>query len=314
MASDTVLVTGGAGFIGSNATRAFIEHFSEVYVLDNLTYAGNRQNLDEIASDITFVKGKIQDRELLHDLYPKVDSVVNFAAETHVDRSISAGDPFVSTNVHGSYVAMDTLRDHDIERFIQISTDEVYGSTRSGTFSEGDKLDPSSPYSASKASADMFVHAFWETYGLPITVVRPTNVYGPRQHPEKLIPKFILRALNGEPLPVYGDGSNVRQWLYVEDFCEALLHILEDADSDVYNVSGTDEKTNLEVTHLITELVDAPEGLIEFVEDRKGHDYRYSLSDDKIQNELGFSASTDFEEGLQSTIEWYCQQEEFPSA
>lgn len=304
MYSDSVLVTGGAGFVGSNAARMFTNEFSDVYIVDNLTYAGSMDNIPE-SEKVTFIEGDIRDRELIDRVYQKVDYVVNFAAESHVDRSISTGDVFVDSNVHGAYNMMDALRDHDIKHFIQISTDEVYGSTQSGSFTEGDKLDPSSPYSASKASADMFVNALWETYGLPITVVRPTNIYGPRQHPEKLIPKFTLRALAGKALPIYGDGSNVRQWLYVDDFCDALLQILREADYKIYNIAGKEEKTNLEVTKQILDLVGESEDLIEFVEDRKGHDYRYSLDDRRVEKELGFSATTDFEDGLKETVNWY---------
>lgn len=301
----SILVLGGAGFIGSNFTSHAVECYDEVVVLDKLTYAGRRKNLDDVANDIEFVEGDIRDRELLDSYYASADHVINFAAESHVDRSIDDGRNFVQSNVEGAFVAMDVLRDHDVDKFVQLSTDEVYGSIVDGTFEEGDLLDPSSPYSASKASADMFVNAFWKTYDVPISVVRPTNVYGPRQHPEKLIPKFTLRASRGSSLPVYGDGSNVRQWLFVDDLCEALLAILNDDADDVYNVGGVVNKSNLEVTKAILENVNADESLIEFVEDRKGHDQRYALDDSKFREQFDIYPETGFEEGLRRTVEWY---------
>jgi dTDP-glucose 4,6-dehydratase len=310
MQSDSVLLTGGAGFIGSNFAHRAVETFDQVYVLDKLTYAGSLDDLKKIRDKVNFVKGDVTDRETIHGLYEEVDYVVNFAAESHVDRSISGGETFIETNTLGAYVAMDALRDADIKRFIQISTDEVYGSIEQGAFAEGDELDPSSPYSASKASTDLFVNAMWETYGLPITVVRPTNVFGPRQHPEKLIPKFTLRAITGKSLPVYGDGQNVRQWLYVEDLCDALIEVLADGRDTVYNVPGTSEESNLDVVDAILSRVDASEDLIEFVEDRKGHDYRYALSGSKIREEFGFEPSVDFQQGMTKTVSWYRENSE----
>lgn len=300
-----LLVIGGAGFIGSAYVRHACEQGHSVYVLDKLTYAGDERNLEDVRDDITFVEGDVRDDELLDKLYPEVDRVVNFAAESHVDRSIAEGRRFIQTNVEGSFAAMDALRRHDVDRFVQISTDEVYGSTTEGAFSEDDRLDPSSPYSASKAGADLMVNAFLETYGLPITVVRPTNVYGPRQHPEKLIPKFTLRALRGEELPVYGDGSNVRQWLYVTDLCRALHRLLEEGSSRVYNVAGPGQKTNLEVTEAILDRVGASEDLITFVEDRQGHDQRYALDDGRLRDEVGFEPTVRFDTGIGRTVDWY---------
>jgi dTDP-glucose 4,6-dehydratase len=304
----SILVLGGAGFIGSNFTRYATKHYNEIVVLDKLTYAGRRENLNGIAEDIEFVEGDIRDRELLNDYYVSADHIINFAAESHVDRSINDGRNFVQSNVEGAFVAMDALRDHDIDRFVQLSTDEVYGSIAEGTSEEGDFLNPSSPYSASKASADMFVNAFWETYDSPISAVRPTNVYGPRQHPEKLIPKFILLANRGDLLPVYGDGSNVRQWLFVEDLCEALIAVLDDDKDDIYNVGGTVRKSNLEVTKAILDEVTADESLIEFVDDRKGHDQRYALDDSKFRDRFDISAETSFSDGLRRTVEWYTER------
>mgnify|MGYP000318291004 CR=1 FL=1 len=305
---DRILITGGAGFIGSNFTHHILDQFEEIYVLDKLTYAGDLSNLESIRDEISFVQADIRDSEVVSELYTEVNYVVNFAAASHVDRSIESGSPFVKNNVEGAYSLMENLREHDIKRFIQISTDEVYGSYESGEASEDDPLDPSSPYSASKASTDLFVNACWETYDLPITIVRPTNIYGPRQHTEKLIPKFISRAIQEEPLPLYGDGTNVRQWLYVHDFCNALQRILEDGRETVYNIAGPDRKSNLEVTRSILDRLGKPHELIEFVEDRKGHDYRYALSDEKIRKEIDLEPFTPFEEGLVETVEWYHNQ------
>lgn len=310
MQNDSVLLTGGAGFIGSNFAHQAVETFDEVYVLDKLTYAGSLNNLKNIRGRINFVEGDVTDGETVQGLYEEVDYVVNFAAESHVDRSISGGEKFIETNTLGAYVAMDALRDANIKRFVQISTDEVYGSIKQGAFTEEDELDPSSPYSASKASADLFVNAMWKTYGLPITVVRPTNVFGPRQHPEKLIPKFTLRAMAGKELPLYGDGQNVRQWLYVEDLCDALIKILEDGRDTVYNVAGATKESNLDVVKAILSRVDASEDLIKFVEDRKGHDYRYALSGNKMQEEFDFKPSVDFQQGLTKTVSWYRENSE----
>lgn len=304
-ANRSILVTGGAGFIGSNVVHRAVSKFDEVFVVDKLTYAGEKSKLEGCLDDIEFVEGDIRDRETLSPLYEKADYVVNLAAESHVDRSIESGDEFIQSNVEGAFAAMDLLREHDVEHFVQMSTDEVYGSIESGEFTESDPLDPSSPYSASKASADLFVNACWETYDLPISVLRPTNIFGPRQNREKLIPKFIDRALRGETLPLYGDGENVRQWLYVDDFCTALFDVLEEADNEIYNVAGPERRSNLEVTKAIIDRADASEDQIEFVEDRKGHDLRYAISDDKLRCEVGFEPEIGFEEGLDRTFEWF---------
>lgn len=300
-----ILVIGGAGFIGSSFVHHLHSNIDRLYVIDKLTYAGDKRNLDGTRTEINFIEGDICDADVLDELYPEVDYVVNFAAESHVDRSIDSGRRFIQTNVEGSFVAMDTLRRHDVDQFIQISTDEVYGSTSEDNFDENACLDPSSPYSASKASADLLVNALRETYGLPITIVRPTNVYGPRQHPEKLIPKFTLRALENQELPIYGDGSNVRQWLYVTDLCKALERVLERGSSAIYNVSGPDGLTNLEVTEAILDAVGASKELVTFVEDRPGHDQRYALNDDRLRDELGFEPEIEFETGIERTIDWY---------
>lgn len=302
---ESVLITGGAGFIGSNLTIQLVNEGYDVTVVDKLTYAGNRDNLEPVADQITFYEGDISDRKLISTLYKDVNLVVNLAAESHVDRSIESGDPFVESNVHGAFVLMDELRSADIDTFVQMSTDEVYGSIADGQFDESDALDPSSPYSASKASADLFARAFRTTYDLPVTVARCTNLFGPRQHPEKLIPKMIQRAGAGDSLPVYGDGTNKREWLYVEDACNALQALLEDGDSEIYNIGGGTEKQNIEVVSTIVEYVGASEQLIEFVDDRPGHDFRYALNYEKLRSELGWEPTVSFEEGLRRTIEWY---------
>jgi dTDP-glucose 4,6-dehydratase len=303
--AESVLITGGAGFIGSNLVIHLVNEGYDVIVVDKLTYAGNRGNLEPVDDQITFHEGDISDRELISTLYEDVNLVVNLAAESHVDRSIESGDPFVESNVHGAFVLMDELRSADIDSFVQMSTDEVYGSIADGQFDESDALDPSSPYSASKASADLFATAFRKTYDLPVTVARCTNLYGPRQHPEKLIPKMIQRARAGDSLPVYGDGTNKREWLYVEDACNALQAILEDSNPEVYNIGGGTEKQNIEVVSTIVEQVGASEQLIEFVDDRPGHDFRYALNYEKLRSELGWDSSVSFEEGLRQTIDWY---------
>ncbi len=305
MGDSSILVTGGAGFIGSNFVLMAVERFDEVYVIDKMTYAADRSRLSPVMDDMNFHEEDIRDEGVVKDVLDDVDYVVNFAAESHVDRSIESGKPFVRSNVEGTFTLFDQMRDADIRRAVHISTDEVYGSIQEGEFTESDCLDPSSPYSASKAAADMFVNAFWETYDLPISVIRPTNAYGPRQHEEKLIPKFIARALQGESLPIYGSGEHVRQWIFVEDLCEAIFTVLEHGNPEVYNVGGTTRKSVREVTEKILELTDASEDLIEFVDDRKGHDFRYAIDDSKLRDQLGWEPSIGFDEGLKRTVEWY---------
>lgn len=300
----SIAITGGAGFIGSNFAIKAVEKFSEVHIIDKFTYAANMERLSEIEEEVELHKIDIRNREKVKPILEDVDYLVNFAAESHVDRSIDNGQEFVKSNVEGAFVLMDILRNIDINHMVHISTDEVYGSINSESFQEGDKLDPSSPYSASKASADMFVNAFWKTYDLPISVVRPSNAYGPRQFPEKLIPKFIQKAMKNEKLPVYGDGKNVRQWIYVEDLCDAIMTVLLEENFEIYNAGGPDEVQNIEVTRNILDSLGKSEELIEFVEDRKGHDERYSLDSEKLHN-LGWSPKTSFDEGLKKTVEWY---------
>ena len=305
-----VLVTGGAGFIGSNFVHYALENTThEIVTLDALTYAGSRSNLDgTLESDRhRFVEGDIRNSELVNELVSGVDAVVNFAAESHVDRSIDSAEPFVSTNVQGTQTLLDAARSHDIERFLQISTDEVYGEVLDGTFSEGDALEPRNPYAATKAGADLLAHSYYTTYGLPVLITRSSNNYGPRQHPEKLIPKFITNAANGDPLPVYGDGSNVREWTYVVDNCRGIDFVLEQGvPGEVYNIGSGLELSNLEVTKRILKATGCSDALIEFVEDRPGHDQRYALETEKI-TDLGWEPRWGFDEGLDETVEFYLE-------
>ena len=304
-----ILVTGGAGFIGSNFVHYLLnEHEDdEVITLDALTYAGSKDNLDGVLDDPRheFVKGDIRDRQLVSDLVADVDAIVNFAAESHVDRSIDGAKPFVSTNVQGTQTLLDAATDADIDRFLQISTDEVYGQILDGKFAEDDQLNPRNPYAATKAGADLLAQSFQTTHDLPVVITRTCNNFGPRQHPEKLIPKFIQNAADGKSLPIYGDGSNVREWIYIEDNCRALDVVLREGTvGEVYNIGSHTEKTNLEVTEEILNAVGASEDLIKFVEDRAGHDQRYALETEKI-NALGWEPEYTFEQGLNRTVDYY---------
>ncbi|RYJ08632.1 dTDP-glucose 4,6-dehydratase [Halogeometricum borinquense] len=305
-----ILVTGGAGFIGSNFVHYVIEQYDdEVVTLDALTYAGSKENLEGVLDNPRheFIEGDIRDEELVRDLVADVDTVVNFAAESHVDRSIEGAKPFVETNVQGTQTLLDAAKDSGIERFLQISTDEVYGQILDGKFSEDDPLNPRNPYSATKASADHLAKSFETTHDLPVLITRTCNNFGPRQHPEKLIPKFIKNASEGKSLPVYGDGSNVREWIYAEDNCRALDTVLREGEiGEIYNIGSHAEKTNLEVTEAILDAVGADKDLIEFVEDRAGHDQRYALETEKIES-LGWEPAYTFEEGLEETVEYYLE-------
>lgn len=303
-----ILVTGGAGFIGSNFVHYLIENTSnEVITLDTLTYAGDRGNLKEKLEDSLheFVEGDIRDRELVDSLVADADAVVNFAAESHVDRSIKGAEPFVSTNVRGTQTLLDAALEAGVDRFLQVSTDEVYGEITKGTFAEDDRLNPRNPYAATKAGADLLAQSYHITHDLPVLVTRSSNNFGPRQHPEKLIPKFITNAAAGEPLPVYGDGTNVREWTYVKDNCQAIHRVLEDGNpGEIYNVGSGEELQNVEVTEKIIDAVGASEKLVEFVEDRPGHDRRYALDTSKIEA-LGWEPEWSFEEGMERTVEYY---------
>jgi dTDP-glucose 4,6-dehydratase len=302
-----LLVCGGAGFIGSAFVRGRLrDEGDEVVVLDKLTYAGREENLAEVRDhpQLTFLQGGIEDAASVSEAVQGCDAVVNFAAETHVDRSIADPDAFMVTNLQGTHVLLEVARERDL-RYVQVSTDEVYGSIEEGTFTESSPLAPSSPYSASKAGGDLLVASYFETFGLATTICRGSNNYGPYQHPEKLIPLMVLNALANDGLPVYGDGMNVRNWIFVEDFARAIGHVLEHgAPGAAYNAGGPDEEPNLEVVRRILALCGRDDSLIEFVTDRPGHDRRYSLSSEKVRA-LGWEPLTRFEDGLERTVEWY---------
>ena len=300
-----LLVCGGAGFIGSTFVRLRVhEHGDQVTVLDKLTYAGRRENLTDVSDEIEFVHGAIEDPAAVADAVAGADAIVNFAAETHVDRSISGPEAFIITNMQGTHVLLEEARARGL-RYVQVSTDEVYGSIEHGSFTEASPLQPSSPYSATKTGADLLVSSYFHTYGMETVICRGSNNYGPRQYPEKLIPLMILNAMAGDRLPVYGDGRNVRNWLYVEDFGRGIGHVLEHGQpGEAYNCGGPDECENLAVVTRILELTGADESLIEYVTDRPGHDRRYSLSSEKLQG-LGWEAQMRFDEGLAHTVEWY---------
>lgn len=314
------LVTGGAGFIGSNYVFYLLDNRPniEIVCLDALTYAGNLSTLKDVlsSSNLKFVKGDISDRDFIDNLFAeeKFDVVVNFAAESHVDRSIENPGIFLQTNVIGTQVLLDASRKYEVKRYHQVSTDEVYGDLPLDRpdlfFTEETPIHTSSPYSSSKAGADLLVQAYNRTFGLPITISRCSNNYGPYHFPEKLIPLMISRALANESLPVYGNGENVRDWLYVEDHCKAIQMIIENGRvGEVYNIGGHNEKTNLEVVKTILSELGKSEDLISYVTDRKGHDMRYAIDPSKITNELGWTPETKFEDGIKKTIKWYLDNE-----
>jgi dTDP-glucose 4,6-dehydratase len=306
-----LLVCGGAGFIGSNFVRQRVrEHGDEVVVLDKLTYAGRRENLADLEGDVRLVVGGIEDAAAVADAAEGATAIVNFAAETHVDRSIAEPDAFVTTHAVGTYTLLEAARERGL-RYVQVSTDEVYGSIEEGSFTEESPLEPSSPYSATKAGADLLVASYHHTFGLESVICRGSNNYGPYQYPEKLIPLMVLNALHGDPLPVYGDGMQVRNWIYVEDFARGIGVALErGAPGEVYNVGGPDEAPNLEVVRKIIEYTGADESLIEYVTDRPGHDRRYSLASEKIRG-LGWEAQVRFADGLERTVDWYRSNREW---
>lgn len=317
-----LLVTGGAGFIGSNFIRYVLNEHPDATVvnLDKLTYAGNLENLADISGDnrwqsrYRFVCGDITEAQILEELFrERFDAVINFAAETHVDRSLESAAPFLHTNYLGTHALLEASRRHGVERFLQIGTDEVYGSAPDGIFfTEEAPLCPSSPYAASKAAADLLVLSYVRTYRFPALVLRCSNNYGPYQFPEKLIPLMIANALESKPLPVYGDGLNVRDWIYVEDHCRAVYRALfKGRVGEVYNIGGVAARTNLEVVRTLLHLLDRPESLITFVEDRPGHDRRYALDSTKLRKELGWAPCHTFEEGLARTVDWYCSHGEW---
>lgn len=312
-----ILITGGAGFIGSCFVRHMLNKHQDYKIIniDALTYAGNIANLDDVKNNpnYTFVHGNICDKKLVRELISECDAVVNFAAESHVDRSITNPEIFIETNVQGTLNLLQASKELGVDRYLQVSTDEVYGTLgKTGYFYETTPLAPNSPYSASKASADMLTRAYYETYKLPVLNTRCSNNYGPYQYPEKLIPFFISQLLKGEKVPVYGDGLNVRDWLYVYDHCEAIDTVLHKGKvGEVYNIGGHNEKTNMEITHLILEAMGKDESSIKYVQDRLGHDRRYAISNDKITSELGWKPSLTFEQGIKITIDWYLNNQEW---
>lgn len=313
--SQRLLVTGGAGFIGSNFARRILETRPDarVTVLDKLTYAGNRANLADLEADarFTFVQGDIADAELVDKLAAEVDAIINFAAESHVDRSIEAPDAFIQTDVYGTFVLLEAARRHGHARYLQISTDEVYGNVPEGSSGEEDAVRPRSPYAASKASGDLLVRAYHTTYGLPALITRASNNFGPYQYPEKVIPLFVTNAIDDEPLPLYGDGLQIRDWLYVIDHCDALAVVLERGEpGEVYNIGGGNELTNLELTRSILSLMDKPMSLVLSVPDRPGHDRRYSVNTSKMQA-LGWRPAHSFADALAETVAWYRQREDW---
>ncbi|MFJ3539181.1 dTDP-glucose 4,6-dehydratase [Streptomyces sp. NPDC090109] len=307
-----VLVTGGAGFIGSHYVRTMLAggypgyETARVTVLDKLTYAGNCDNIPLGHPRLDLIEGDVCDRDLLLDVLPGHDAVVHFAAESHVDRSLSLPDAFVRTNVLGTQTLLDACLAARVDRVVHVSTDEVYGSIAEGSWTEDWPLMPNSPYAASKAASDLIARAYWRTHGLEVSITRCSNNFGPHQHPEKLIPLFITRLLEGRQVPLYGDGLNVREWLHVDDHSRAIQLVLTKGRAgEIYNVGGGNEQTNLSVTERLLELCGADRSSIRHVADRKGHDLRYSLDETKIREELGYAPGVDFGEGLAETVAWY---------
>jgi dTDP-glucose 4,6-dehydratase len=305
-----ILVTGGVGFIGSNFIHYLVElklKNVEIIILDKLTYAADLRNLDGLEENsYELVVGDICDRELVSRIFPGTDYVIHFAAESHVDNSITSPDEFITTNIIGTQILLDSSKMHGIKKFLYISTDEIYGSILEGSFSENDNFNPSSPYSASKAAGELLVISYGTTFGINYNISRCSNNYGPRQNKEKLIPHFIDMLQNLKPVPLYGNGLNVRDWIYVEDHCEAIYKILMSGENgQIYNVSGSEELSNIEVTEKLLGLMGLDKNMINYVEDRPGHDFRYSISADKIKNDLGFIAKTNFNDGIRKTLEWY---------
>ncbi|HDR8055939.1 dTDP-glucose 4,6-dehydratase [Bacillus pacificus] len=312
-----ILITGGAGFIGSNFVNYMVKKYPAYNVvnLDALTYAGNLENLKAVedAPNYKFVKGDIADRQFINQLFAEesFDYVLNFAAESHVDRSITNPDIFIQTNIQGTQILLDAAKNAKIKKYLQVSTDEVYGTLgETGYFTEETPLASNSPYSSSKAGADLLVRAYHETFGLPVNITRCSNNYGPFHFPEKLIPLMIINALNNKQLPVYGDGLNVRDWLHVEDHCQAIDLVLHKGkNGEVYNVGGNNERTNIEIVKAILQALDKPESLIQYVTDRPGHDRRYAIDATKLREELGWSPKYNFDTGIEQTIKWYLENQ-----
>lgn len=309
----SLMVTGAAGFIGANFVRYMLDAHpgTDIVVYDKLTYAGNMDSLKGIMEKIKFVRGDICDPDAVGEAIKKygVDEAINFAAETHVDRSIDSAADFITTNVYGTYVMLEAARKYDIKKFLQISTDEVYGSIRDGSFSEASPINPSNPYSAAKAGSDLMSRAYFNTYGIPVLVTRSSNNFGPYQYPEKLIPLMIIKALRDEPLPVYGTGLNVRDWIYVGDNCSGIDTVFRKGTTgEVYNIGGGNEKANIDVVKLILRQLGKPETLITYVRDRPGHDVRYSLNSDRTKA-LGWKPSCGFGDAMRKTVQWYLDNE-----
>ena len=309
-----ILVTGGAGFIGSNFIRYIINKYSNYKIvnLDKLTYAGNLENLRDVQDNknYSFIRGDICDKPLVSQIVKdNVDVIINFAAETHVDRSIYDPDQFIITDIIGTKTLLDVAKENSIKKYIQISTDEVYGSIEQGSFNEDSVLNPSSPYSASKAAADLLVLSYYKTYKMPLIITRSSNNFGPYQYPEKIIPLFITNILEGKKLPIYGDGLNIRDWIYVEDNCEAIDFILHNGNiGEIYNIAANNEMVNIEITKMMLSILNKPETLITYVKDRPAHDRRYSIITNKIRN-LGWKPKYIFKEALEKTINWYKENE-----
>lgn len=305
-----ILVTGGCGFIGSNFIRYILKKYPDYRVvnLDKLTYAGNPENLKDIEKNpnYEFVRGDVCDKKTVDGLAGRVECIVNFAAETHVDRSIIEAGSFVTTDVYGTYNLLESVKKHGINRYVQISTDECYGSIQKGSFTEKSPLKPNSPYAASKAGGDLLCRSYFITYKLPVLITRSSNNFGPYQYPEKLIPLFVTNAIENQPLPLYGDGMNVRDWLYVEDNCEAIdLALHKGKPGEIYNVGGGNEIPNIKITDMILNIMNKPETLIKYVKDRPGHDRRYSLDSSKIRKTLGWEPKHNFESAIKETVNWY---------
>ncbi|MBA7510535.1 dTDP-glucose 4,6-dehydratase 2 [subsurface metagenome] len=314
----TLLITGGAGFIGSNFIHYIARKYPEYRIinLDKLTYAGNLENLRDIEDNpnYKFIKGDIADRKIIDEIFKSrnIDAITNFAAESHVDRSIEDPGVFIRTDIYGTYVLLEAARKYNSKIFLQISTDEVYGSIEDGSFAEDDALKPSSPYSASKAGAEMIVRSFFKTFGTPIIITRTTNNFGPYQYPEKIIPLFVTNLIDNIKVPLYGDGMNVRDWIYVDDNCGALDLVLHKGRvGEIYNIGAGNEKPNIWITKEILKLLDKPESMIEPVEDRLGHDRRYSVDCTKLKRDLGWETQYDFEEALKKTVNWYAANEKW---
>ena len=314
-----ILVTGGAGFIGSHFARLKVSQQKRVVVLDKLTYAGNLENLGEITKDsgkspyFKFCKGDICDKPLVEKIIKeeKINVIVNFAADSHVDRSIINADSFIDTDIKGTYILLEAAKENNIEKFIQISTDEVYGSIESGSFKESDALHPRNPYSASKAGAELLTNAYWVTHKVPVIITRSCNNYGPNQYPEKLMSLFVTNAIENKALPVYGDGKQIRDWLHVEDNCAAVDFLLENGkQGEVYNISAGNECTNIEITNIILDELKKPKSLIKNIEDRVGHDRRYSIDCSKLSS-LGWKPGINHEDGIRSTIKWYVENQDW---